>query len=146
DACPKLPEWHHTTRMTAHRQGYLTNPWGRRHYFWHVFSRDRSGKIRIGEDGKACIAFLPQSSAADFQQDNALLLAEQIQERELPFIIPANFLVHDSYCLAVPERYVDDAAALLRGVLTRPIPQMDGLTIGCEVKVGPNWADMEVLA
>lgn len=140
-ACPALPDWHHRLRVTAHRQCYLQNPWGRRHYFWHVFGKNaKTGKISLGEDAKRAVSFLPQSSAADFQQENALLLAEQLPSH---WIIPANFLVHDSYCLAVPEADVDEAVNRLCHILTRPIGRMGGLQVGCEVKVGTNWADMK---
>ena len=53
--------------------------------------------------------------------------------------------IHDSQCLDVPEDKVDKAVELLKDIMTRPIKQMDGLTIDVEVKVGRNWADMETV-
>ena len=36
-----------------------------------------------------------------------------------------------------------EAEDYLVELLTRPIPQMDGLRVGCEVEVGENWGEME---
>lgn len=142
DACPELQAWHHQVRTTAHRQGYLENPWKRRHYFWRVFGKDpHTGKVTVAEDGKRCVSFLPQSSAADFMLDHLLILGDS-KFREF---MPANVSVHDSLCLAVPEGLVDEAVQFLIEVMFRPIPQMNHIRVGVEVKVGPNWADMKVV-
>jgi DNA polymerase I-like protein with 3'-5' exonuclease and polymerase domains len=138
--CPALPAWHHQVRTTAHRQGFLENPWKRRHYFWHVFEK-RQGKLAIGEDGKRCISFLPQSAAADFMLDHLLALGDSPWVEFLPAIVTT----HDSICLAVPEGRVDEAVEFLCTLMSRPIPQMGGLQVGVECKVGPNWADMRVV-
>lgn len=139
-ACPALPEWHHNLRVTAHRQAYLQNAWGGRHWFFHVFGKNhKTGKVTLGEDGKRCVAFLPQSSAAEFMKENALAIANAWPLEW----IPANFLVHDAYCILAPEREADRAVELLVKQLTRPVPQLGGIRIGCEVKIGKNWADME---
>jgi DNA polymerase I-like protein with 3'-5' exonuclease and polymerase domains len=137
-ACPGLKEWQHSVRVFARRHTYLENPWKYRHYFYDLRVED-DGSIG-GGDAKRCVAFLPQSSAAAFMKDNILLLAES----EF-WPLPAIGVVHDSYCLEVPDRddTVEAAVALLERVLTRPIAEMDGLTIGCEIKVGrTNWQDM----
>lgn len=141
-ACPALPEWHHNLRVTAHRQAYLQNAWGGRHWFFHVFGKNhKTGKVTLGEDGKRCVAYLPQSSAAEFMKENALSIAERWPLEW----IPANFLVHDAYCILAPEREADKAVELLVEQLTRPVPQLGGIRIGCEVKIGKNWADMEAV-
>ena len=53
----------------------------------------------------------------------------------------ANVSVHDGYTLEVLETDAQNASEYLIDVLTRPIPQMGGLQIGCEVEIGYNWAD-----
>ena len=139
--CPGLAEWQEQVRVLAHKQTYLVNPWGYRHYFYNVFSRNARGERILGDDAKRCVAFLPQSSAAAFMKDTLRSLW-----REHPWVrpyLPANGSIHDSVCLDVPEERVDEAVELLAQVMTRPIPQMAGLRVGCEVKVGRNWAEME---
>jgi DNA polymerase I-like protein with 3'-5' exonuclease and polymerase domains len=130
EACPGLAEWQHSVRTFAHKQSYLENPWHYRHYFYDVFKKDVHGTVILGEDAKRCVSFLPQSSAAAFMKDNLILLSES---RFWP--MPAIGLIHDSYCLEVLEADVEDAIALLVRTLTRPIQEMQNLTIGCEVKV-----------
>lgn len=131
DACPGLREWQMATRVFAHKQTFLQNPWHYRHYFYDVFNgRDKEGNLTAGSDHNRCVSFLPQSSAAAFLKDNVLMLAES---RFWP--MPAIGVIHDSYCLEVLEQDTDEAIALLVKVLTRPIPEMNNLSIGCEVKL-----------
>jgi hypothetical protein len=74
-----------------------------------------------------------------FMKDNILLLAET-WAREF---MPAHLTVHDSLCLDVPESRADEARELLKSILTREIPQLQGLRIGAEVEVGRNWASFD---
>jgi hypothetical protein len=139
EACRRLGPWQHETRVLAHRQTYLQNPWGYRHYFYQVFETNPSGDRVGGPDAKRAVAFLPQSSAAAFMRDSLLILADSPWA---PYA-PATVSIHDSLCLSVPEARVDAATTFLVDTLTRPIPQMGGLQIGCEVKVGATWASMK---
>lgn len=148
---PGLKNWHHEIRTRAQKEGYLQNPFGIRHYFYDVFSYEttpsgslRYGpdglpKIKLGKDAKRAIAFLPQSSAGCFARQNIVRLGQS------PAVewMPANVTVHDGYTLCVPKKDVDTAIGILYTILTRPIPEMGNLTIGCEVEVGENWGEME---
>ena len=155
---PKLKDWHHATRVQAHKECFLQLPLGGyRRYFYDVFTyaRDKAGnvllredgkpKIKLGEDGKACIAQKPQGTAGMFMRQNAKRIGQEIKDRQLPFRLPGNFLVHDSYCLEVPDdpQNIEKAIELLGRHLTRPIPEMNGLRIGCDIKVGKNWDEMK---
>lgn len=151
DQLPNLPKWHHEIRTRAQKEGYLQNPFGLRHYFYDVYTYQTTGsgsivygndglpKIKLGKDSKRAIAFLPQSSAGLFARQNIVLLGQSDME---PYM-PANVTVHDGYCLCVPYNLVDKAIQTLYTILTRPIPEMGNLTIGCEVEVGKNWGEME---
>lgn len=137
-ACPGLAEWQDQVRLVAHKQTYIVNPWGYRHYFYDVFSRNAKGERVQADDAKRCVAFLPQSSAAAFMKDTLLILW-----KEHPWVrafMPANGSIHDSVCLDVPEARRDEAVELLGRVMTRAIPEMGGLRVGAEVKSGKNWA------
>lgn len=148
DACPGLREWQHATRVFAHKQTFLQNPWSYRHYYYDVFTKNTKGEVILGLDGNRAVSFLPQSSAAAFLKDNLLMIKET---RFWP--MPAIGVIHDSYCLEVLEQDADEATALLIRILTRPIAEMGNLTIGCEVKVSRpnaegkiNWDTMEKVA
>ena len=140
-AVPGLAQWHNDIRMFAHKQAYLVNPWGYKHYFYHVYTKDKTGAITLGDDAKRAVAFLPQSSAAAFLKDNVFLIAQTAF-----WPMPANGLIHDSYCLEVERKRIDEAVEVLTGILTRPVLELQGLTIGCEIKVGETWADMTSIA
>lgn len=150
---PTLKAFHHHVRVRAQKEGYLELPggWGHRHAFYDVFTMGQDGQPKFGKDSKRCVAFFPQGSAGAFMRDNILLLGYGDQACEWLGIepmglgegvrqwMPANFVVHDGYTLDVPLAQVDYAIDILKRVLSRPIPQMDGLRIGCEVDVGDNW-------
>lgn len=152
---PMLPIWHHQLRVFAQKNGYLDNPWGLRHYFYDVFTYqydedtgklefgdDGLPKVKLGKDGKRVIAFKPQSSAGLFMRDNIYLLG-QTEAREW---MPAVVSIHDGYCLDVPLHKMDTAKQILIDTLTRPITEMGGIRVGCEVEVGyKNFLDMEKL-
>jgi hypothetical protein len=177
---PALKEFQRECRERAQKEGYLTNAWGLRHYFYDVctFARDDEGnleygdaghpKVKHGKDSNRSIAFLPQSSNGLFQRDNLLILAVTPVEGEPPSLdaaevvarwdefvpaikagktwqrfMPANVSVHDSGCLDTPVSLIDAGIDVLRRVMTRPIPEMGGLTVGAECEVGDDWLDME---
>jgi hypothetical protein len=147
---PKLRDFHHSVRVRAAKDTYLVSPWGYRRYFYDVFryKKDKNGnviidektgkpKIELGEDGKSVIAQLPQNGAAAFMLDNCPDIAREI--KAIGGVLPGNFLVHDSYAVCVPPDKVDAAVEILVKYLTRPIPELNNIRIGCEVKVGTDW-------
>ena len=148
---PNLKQWQNTIRQQAQKDCYLVSPFNHRHYFYDVFTyqTDNSGKIVYGNDGlprvkngkdsKRAIAYLPQHCAGMFARQNLVLLGTT-RFREF---MGANVSVHDSYALVVPDELVESAADTLVDILTRPIPELGGLRIGCAVEVGQNWGQME---
>lgn len=181
---PGLARFQRECRERAHKEGYLTNAWGLKHYFYDVGSfvlDELTGaqvideitgqpKMKRGKDGNRSIAFLPQSSNGLFQRDNLIILAATPIDGEPPSLdagevtarwdefvpaikagktwqrfMPANVSVHDSGCLDTPVSLVSSAVEVLRTVMTRPIPEMGGLTVGAECEVGDDWLDMEAV-
>ena len=161
DLCPKLVEWHRDIRAIAHRQGFIggsDHPFGYRHWFFNIYTKQQSGKFTLGEDGKRCVAFLPQSTAAAILYDSCL----ELMNPDSPAYIgdfyegqtPIRALVHDSILSEVPTKRLDNYLERVRRVMTRPIKQLplpaawemgDYLSIGCEIKAGKSWLDMEVV-
>ena len=146
---PALPAWQTRVREQAKREGVLQSPWGYRHHFYDVytFKRDGQGRItldeqgvpeiKLGQDAKRALAFIPQNCAGAFCRDSLL----RIGESSWGAYMPANVSVHDGYLLEVPEAMADAAEAFLVKVLTRPVPELGGLQIPCETDRGYNWAD-----
>ena len=146
---PALPAWQTRVREQAKREGVLQSPWGYRHHFYDVytFKRDGQGRItldeqgvpeiKLGQDAKRALAFIPQNCAGAFCRDSLL----RIGESSWGAYMPANVSVHDGYLLEVPEAMADAAEAFLVNVLTRPVPELGGLQIPCETDRGYNWAD-----
>jgi uracil-DNA glycosylase family 4 len=138
DAVPGLKAWQTKTRIRAHKETYLQNPWKHRHYFYAVLQVEQDGSYTLGPDSKRVIAYLPQSSAGSFMHDNLALIGQTWLR---PYM-PAHVSVHDGYCVDVPLARKQEAAATLIEILTRPIPEMGGLRVGCEIEEGYNWGAM----
>lgn len=148
---PKLKAWQNLIRQQAQKDCYLTSPWGHKHYFYDVFTyqvssggkliygNDGKPRVKLGKDSKRAIAYLPQHCAGMFARENLVLIGKT----EARQWMGANCSVHDSYALIVPDHRVGDAADILVNILTRPVPQLGNLRIGCEVEVGQNWGEMK---
>lgn len=148
---PKLKQWQDRQRERAKKECYLTSPWGYRHYFYDVytFKKDKKGNIvyddhgkpviKLGRDSKRCLAFEPQNCAAAFGRDTLVLIGRSKWGQYLS----ANCFVHDGYTLEVPIDLANEAEQFLVDILTRPVPQLGGLRIGCETEMGYNWAEVD---
>lgn len=166
DVLPQLKQWHHEVRVRAQKETFLESPWHHRHYFYDVFTRGWDDKVRYGKDSKRCIAFLPQNGAGSFMRDNLLIMGTTYEEYKAnpewyPWVpeelekmfyhgfwrasMPANVSVHDGYVLDVPKKWQQTAIQYLKLLLTRPIAELGGLRVGCEIEVGPNWLEMETV-
>jgi DNA polymerase I-like protein with 3'-5' exonuclease and polymerase domains len=151
DLLPTLRAYQEGVRLEAKENGFLTNPWGHRHFFYDVMTYKLSGGrvvkgpggkplVVLGHDAKRVVAYKPQSSNGCFQRDNILLVAEHADLRSW---MPRHLTVHDSLCLDVPQSERLRVRRQLYAIFTRPIPQMDGLCIGADVEIGDNWGHLE---
>lgn len=113
---------------------YLQTPFGQRHYFFDVLMGD--GKL--GEDAKRAVAFMPQATASALQSRFLMALPEEIRQF-------ARAIIHDSIVMEVPQAEADDIARVLYQTMTASVPELGGLAIGAECKIGPNLADMTTL-
>jgi hypothetical protein len=126
--------WQVATLAQAHAEHMLDTPFRQRHYFYNVYTT-REGKMVLGDDAKRAIAFRPQATASAIQS----LFLRSFPAWMLPFIEAP---VHDSFIAEVPEEQAKLFASEMIRVMTMPIPQLGGLSIGCEAKIGPNLASM----
>ena len=157
DACPTLYQWWQDLRSNAHKKGYLENPFGYRHWYFGVYQK-RGEKWTLGEDAKRLIAFTPQSTAAGVLYDSALELVDPDSPNYVGDMYygktPFRALVYDSFLAEVQRKHREEYLERVRRVMTRPIKQLplpaawemgEYLSIGCEIKAGKSWLDMEVV-
>lgn len=134
-----VSRWHQQVMVQAHRENRLQNPFKYRHYFFDVLHHANGG-WSMGDDAKRSVAFLPQSTASAIQTEYVLAAAD------FPLLAPClRWIVHDSIIMEVPVEDAQAAASALQSVMTQPIAELGGLSIGVEVKVGPNLAEMSVV-
>ena len=137
---PEIKSWMRTTREQADRQTFLDNHYQYRHYFFAVTKWNSTyQRYDLGSDGKRCIAFLPQSDASAIQTEDLLMLADDEQVRRM-----LRLIIHDSFVLECPLDMVDYACNKLNITMSRPRPELGGLSIGVEIKYGPNLNDTQV--
>ncbi len=139
-AWPKIPEWRHKTRMQAHYEGRLVNPFGYPLDFFEVFTY-RDGKWVPGKEANECLAFLPQSTAAAMLREVLIELIDCEKEFGYKVLAP----IHDSVLASVPTGLVGEVASFFTETMTKAWPQLGGLVVDVETKVGPHLAAMEVL-
>jgi DNA polymerase I-like protein with 3'-5' exonuclease and polymerase domains len=130
--------WQNATLTLAHKEHVLKTPVGYWHEFYNVFTYDKKyGKWRLGDDAKRCIAFKPQGTASGIQTEVLLWVAEHH-----PWLVALlRLIIHDEIAAEVPDAQVPDAVAVLQQGFTQAWPQLGGLSIGAEGKVGRNLAE-----
>lgn len=139
---PEIKQWMRKTREQADRQTFLDNHYQYRHYFYAVTKwNSKYQRYDLGSDAKRCIAFLPQSDASAIQTEDLLALADD------PLIRPMlRLIIHDSHVLECPVDMVDYACNRLYATMPRPRAELGGLSIGVEIKYGPNLQDTQLWA
>jgi DNA polymerase I-like protein with 3'-5' exonuclease and polymerase domains len=148
DLCPKLKPWQDQVRLRAHKQGFLggsDHPFRYKHYFWDVFTwNSKTKSYSLGSDANKVVAFYPQSTAAGVIYEASLRLVEDAKFATLFYgKTPIRALIHDSILCEVPENRLEDAYNALHREMTKPVPQLGGLSFGVAVKVGKNWGEMK---
>lgn len=132
--------WQQRVMEQAHHQRYLENPWKYRHYFYTVFQK-REGEWVLGDDAKRAVACLPQSTASAIQTEYILDI-EDNHSWMTPYL---RWLIHDAILSEVPKAKGEEFAWEMKALMERPFPELDGLSIGAEAKVGHNLRDMKVI-
>lgn len=161
------------------------HPFGYKHWFWSVFTykkvtkgqyyailskfkgredeapvaviNDHYFKVGLGDDGKRCVAFLPQSTAAGvlkeailrlFDPDSPAFIGDAYYGRT-----PLRAPIHDSLLLEVPDRQWDRVCEHVFREMQRPIVQQpltgrlatlgEYLSVGVAAKQSADsWGEM----
>lgn len=133
----KLKAWQRSVLELAHKQCYLENPFGHRHYFWDVLN----SKGYMGSQAKDALAYPAQSTASSiYKQVMVSLRPEITQYLRAP--------IHDELLFELPEGRTDYIEEII-AEMQKPIPQLtssdypDGLTIGVEWASGKKWGEID---
>lgn len=145
-AFPKVHEWKTKTRFQAHFAMELTNPFGYRRGFFEVLKNIKSNPLtgqmegELGREANEALAFLPQSTAAAMMREALLKIAALPGHGKYFWLLIS---IHDSVlieCLSGMEGQVIREVA---EVMEATWPQLDGLKVEVDAKVGRNWSSMQ---
>ena len=138
-----IKAWQDETLMTAYKQKYLQNDYNYRFWFWDVlktnrdgtFERDVRGNLLHGDQANKALSCLPQSTESAYIKEAMLTLYEDEFYR--------NHMVgqtHDSLMFDLPDNSdLSDHVKVIHNHMTFEAPELNGLNLGLEIKVGQNW-------
>lgn len=137
---PKLKKWKEATWLEAHRKGYLETPFGYQCFFWDVLVpvKGKKGEFSLGKEANAALAFRPQSSGAAMLRETMLTL-ESHDGKLFDFLVP----IHDAVLVECDSADQGKVADIICGAMARSWPELGGLVIEADYKVGVNWGSME---
>lgn len=138
----KTVEWQKDVAKLAEQQGYLSNPFGRKRWFY-------TSKLYTES-----LSFIPQSTAADIIIRAMIALCHErvnwplekvkriVQHIEtLPK--PANLLlqVHDSCVFEYPISMREQVLGTIKRVFEQPWPELKGFSVPVGISIGPSWGE-----
>lgn len=130
----KLKKWQMNTLDRASRECKLRNPFGYEMPFWEVFRWDsRRRQYVLGEDAKSAVSFLPRDTAAAMLKEVLLRLKYLADEGSLLAS------THDSLTAETDEQDVERIARIFKLEMEKPVPELNGLVVGVELKAGNAW-------
>lgn len=139
---PKVREYLDGTKRLAREQGYLTTLFGRRRNFPVLKNAGRGSNAQLVARAEREAINMPiQGTAADIIKKAMIELHAELGRRKLESRMILQ--VHDELVLEVPEREVEEAAALV-------VRTMEGAckldpALKANAQVGDNWRDMEAV-
>ena len=127
-AYPLAWAWLHNNAARGKAEGFLTDPFGYRRYFYGA-----------GRDTPEMKDFIPQATVAGMMWE----VMRSIQEAmvSLGGRLVAN--IHDEFLVQVPKARTETAYGILKAILQQEFPQVvPGFRVPVTIKVGENWRDM----
>jgi len=138
---PKVRQWQNSVVDRAHKEAHLVNDFGYIRWFWFVKKHvKRRGQwvLDRGEDAKAAIATLPQSSAAIIMRRAICSKAagELLEDGRL-------FLtIHDELIARAERGQAEWVNAQLRAAMEFEVPEQDNRVFRTTGKRGRHWGEM----
>jgi len=138
-AAPKVAAWKEATRLRAHTEGQLVNPFGYGLSFFEVFRPTTTGGWEQGKEANEALAFLPQSTCAAMLRWCLVELGTMAGEgTDFALLVP----IHDAILVEIREGMVEHYMETIRAVMERPWPELGGLRVEIEAKVGATMGAM----
>ena len=139
---PLVRKWQVATLQKAHKEARLVNPYGYPMWFWDVYKWDtRYSTWRLGDGAKSAISFLPRDTAAGMLKEVLLRLERNHKLASRGIMLSST---HDAVLTQVREDQVDEVDEILKFEMEKPVPELGGLVIGSEAKVGRCWDEEEM--
>lgn len=132
-------------KAEARKNGFTETFFGRRRYFPNIVRGPAF--LRAAEERMAMNA-PNQGTAADILKIATIEADRKIKEAGLGEDVRLLFQVHDELVYEVKKEKVDEAAALVRGVMERVMdgnPKGRGVPLLVNVSVGKNWGETKVI-
>lgn len=142
-AAPKVTKWREETILRAHTEGQLMNPFGYVMAFFEALKVGPDGKAVYGKEANEALAFPAQSTGAAMLREVLTHLGNNPWEGKLYCILVPT---HDSILVEYDPEFQDIVLYTVRESMERPWPELGGLRVEVEVKIGPHLGAMKVVA
>lgn len=140
-AFPRVTKWKLDTQIRAHLDGHLVNPFGYSLAFFDVLKKGEDGKWRpTGKEANEVLAFLPQSTCAAMLRWCLVELAKHPWHGDRFWLL---FSVHDAIYVEAREDSIPEVMALVRDIMERKWPELGGLSVEVEAKLGATMGVMK---
>lgn len=134
----KVKEWQERIKKEAYGKGYVETLGGFRR---HLLELQSSSFIQRRAGERMAINMPVQGTAAEVIKAAMIELYREFKEKKLKAKLLLQ--VHDELVFEVPEEELEDVAMLVKEKMESTVSLDVPITV--EMKVGPNWADMEPL-
>lgn len=94
----------------------------------------------LGDDAKSAISFLPRDTGAAMLKEVVLRLEHKYQLASRGYLINTT---HDSVLTECPEAEADWTARVVREEMEAPVPELGGLWIRVDQKIGRAWKEKD---
>ncbi len=130
---PKLTGWMGLLHEEVPKVGYVETPYGRR----RRFPLTPRSSYELGSIERQAVNTPVQSVASDLCLEAMVRIQKKIAEVELPAQVL--FPVHDSICIEVEAKALDDLERICRSAMER---DFNGVPLTVDFEYGPTWADV----
>jgi len=143
---PKIKEFINKQKIKAHKQGYVTNVFGRRRRLWNALNSPN--KWEVAEAERQSVNAPIQGAASDYTLFSSILIWEQCRYGKIPYM-PQVYTVHDSLGYYVKPENLHKIIPILTSICNNPETmewfgfQIDDVTMQVDFEVSEkNWFEL----
>jgi DNA polymerase I-like protein with 3'-5' exonuclease and polymerase domains len=142
---PKIIKWQADTRLRAHEEGRLMNPFGYVMTFFEVYTRRMGLDGELvwvpGKEANECLAFNPQSTCAAMLRETLVTLGNDPEEGStFRLLVPT----HDSISFEIKLGQRDYVMRKIGTLMAKKWDELGGLSVDVEGKVGMSFKEMKI--